>query len=65
MTMNTKRYALKFTKREAVKHFRLWFADLKAENGGKADRWISWGLFLRVNVEEGNLPEKALDWVCP
>lgn len=54
-----------FTKREATKHFRMWFADLKAENGGKADRWNAWLKFLRVNVEEGHLPEAALDWVMP
>lgn len=52
-------------KRDAAKHFRLWFADLKAENGGKADRFAAWEKFLQDNVKEGNLKPEALDWVMP
>ena len=53
-----------YTKKEAVKHFREWFADLKAENG-KADRWMAWNKFLSVNIKEGHLTFDAWEWVCP
>ncbi len=56
-----------YTKKQAAQHFRVWYADLKAENGGKSPLWRSdaWDEFLRVNVKQGHLPETALEWVCP
>lgn len=54
-----------YTKRDAVKHFREWYADLKAEHGGDVDRFRAWEEFLDVNVKEGSLKPEARDWVMP
>jgi hypothetical protein len=54
-----------YTKTQAIKHFREWYADLKAETEGKVTRWDAWDEFLRVNIEQGHLPEAAKEWVTP
>jgi hypothetical protein len=54
-----------YTKAEVKKEFRLYFADLQASlrsEGGKADRQTEWQFFVRNNVDEGHLPEDALNW---
>ena len=54
-----------YTKTQTKHEFRLYFADLNASlksEGAKADRQTEWQNYLRVNVEEGNLPAEALEW---
>jgi hypothetical protein len=55
----------RWTKTDARKHFRLWWADVKAgiDKPGWHDRAACWDGFVEANIEEGHLPPEARDWV--